>query len=298
MSVWGVLWCLALYTSAAAVTGSELDTLNNDDGQHSCSRWLNFNATNCSYECGSSLDAIVVDSSEPIIQLRGCHYMTASADWNKTVVGASLYACTLSFKPSKNCMNTVSCDDFPSADEPQFCSKLNRHSQLCSQCKPGYAPSVYSYSMACVKCNHSKYNRLKYVAVAFIPITVFYIVIVTFQVTVTSAPVNALILCSQIITSSFYARQFYTAAVEYSQLKSAYLTAISFQTVVSIWNLDFFRATYIPFCLTPDANNYTSFSRFGLHYRSISTGTNSPHLYFCSTSQSWYCYCYVCLEAS
>ena len=254
LAVWSVLVSSVIRTSAVAAGGSELDTLYSDNGQY-CSKWLRFNGTNCSYECGSSLDGIIADSSSPIVLLHGCNYMTASANGNKTVVGASIYACSASFKPFESCMNDVACAKFSSTDEASLCSPLNRHSQLCSQCKPGYAPPVYSYSMACVKCNHSQYNWLKYIAVAFVPVTVFYLVIVTFQITVTSAPVNALVLSSQIITSSYYARLFFTTYVQYSEkINGAYFAMISFETVFSIWNLDFFRATYTPFCLTPSAN--------------------------------------------
>ena len=152
-------------------------------------------------------------------------------------------------------LNDVSCANFSSMDEASLCSPLNRYSQLCSQCKPGYAPPVYSYSMDCVKCNHSQYNWLKYIAVAFVPVTVFYVVIVTFQITVTSVPIIILVTSSQIVTSSFFARQFFTTYVQYSKkIDSAYFTMISYETVFSIWNLDFLRATYTPFCLTPSAN--------------------------------------------
>ena len=254
--VWSVLVSSVIHTSAGAAVGSELDTFYTDNSQY-CSKWLKFNGTmaNCNYECGSSLDGTIADSSSPIVLLHGCNYMTASANGNKTVVGASIYACSASFIPYRNCMNDVSCANFSSANEASLCSPLNRYSQLCSQCKPGYAPPVYSYSMACVKCNRSQYNWLKYIAVAFVPVTVFYLVIVTFQITVTSAPVNGLVLSSQIITSSFYARLFFTTYAQYSEkIDSAYFTLISYETVFSIWNLDFFRATYTPFCLTPSAN--------------------------------------------
>ena len=254
LSVFSVLVSSVIHTSAGAAGGSELETFYTDNGRY-CSKWLKFNGIDCSYECGSSLNGIIADSSSPIVLLHGCNYMTASANGNKTVVGASIYACSASFIPYTNCMNDVSCANFSSAHEASLCSPLNRYSQLCSQCKPSYAPPVYSYSMDCVKCNHSRYNWLKYIVVAFVPVTVFYLVIVTFQITVTSAPVNALVLSSQIITSSFYARQFFTTYVQYSErIDSAYFTQITFETIVSIWNLDFFRATYTPFCLTPSTN--------------------------------------------
>ncbi len=47
---------------------------------------------------------------------------------------------------------------------------------------PGYAPAVYSYSSACVECKNYKYNWIKYIAIAYIPLTVFYVLMVLLKV--------------------------------------------------------------------------------------------------------------------
>ena len=62
LAVCSVLVSSVIHTSAGAAGGSELDTFYTDNGQY-CSKWLKFNGTNCSYECGSSLDGIIADPS-------------------------------------------------------------------------------------------------------------------------------------------------------------------------------------------------------------------------------------------
>ncbi len=48
---------------------------------------------------------------------------------------------------------------------------------MCSQCEPGYAPALYSYRSACVECKNYKYNWIKYIAIAYIPMTVLIVLL-------------------------------------------------------------------------------------------------------------------------
>ena len=75
-----------------------------------------------------------------------------------------------------------------------MCEGLNRTGLLCSQCKPGLGPAVFSYVHQCLECLDSKYGWLLYIFLATFPTTVLFLVIVFFQVRmVTSAPMNAFI---------------------------------------------------------------------------------------------------------
>jgi len=56
----------------------------------------------------------------------------------------------------------------------------------CSKCKHRFVPSLYSYSLACVECSNYTMNWIKYIAVAFLPLTLFLGVIVVFRLSVTS----------------------------------------------------------------------------------------------------------------
>ena len=55
------------------------------------------------------------------------------------------------------------------------CAGLNRESQLCGRCKKGFASPVYSYSMQCVPCKSSHLNWMKYIVIAFGPVTLFFL---------------------------------------------------------------------------------------------------------------------------
>ena len=116
---------------------------------------------------------------------------------------------------------------------------------MCTECVDGYAYPVYSYSLACVECKDYEYNWLKYIAVAFLPLTVFYIIVILFRISVTSGAMNGYVLMCQLITTPMNVRLFNTVTIGN---KFVLLLYVSFH---GIWNLDFFRGFYTPFCLHP-----------------------------------------------
>ena len=60
------------------------------------------------------------------------------------------------------------------------CGKYNRDSILCGDCLPGFSPLLYSYDMKCVNCTgqNMTYNWIKYIAVAYVPLTIFFFFVV------------------------------------------------------------------------------------------------------------------------
>ena len=61
--------------------------------------------------------------------------------------------------------------------------------------------SAYSYDLRCVNCSGGHYNWAKYVAVALLPLTLFFILVVTFQISVTLPPMVALVHILQLIVA-------------------------------------------------------------------------------------------------
>ena len=133
------------------------------------------------------------------------------------------------------------------------CSLFNREGILCGQCIKDHAPPVYSFSLKCVPCsNVSLWTTIPYyILVAYGPLTIFLGVIVVFTVSVNTALLRGFILACQLISCNILMR--ITAAGE--ELNGDWcpfnvLTKI-FGSVYGIWNLNFFRIVYKPFCLHP-----------------------------------------------
>ena len=131
------------------------------------------------------------------------------------------------------------------------CTSFNRRGLLCGKCKNGYGTAAYSFSLKCVSCHNETLwkNILLYVAAAYGPLTVFLVIIIVFTVSVNSAPLHGWIFMCQMITMSPHMRVI-TALIDMNKMhhSSAYKFAAS---VYGIWNLDFFRTVYFPFCLHP-----------------------------------------------
>ena len=130
------------------------------------------------------------------------------------------------------------------------CGPQKRRSQMCGECKPGYAPPVYSYSLACVNCTTSNWG--KYTAVSFIPLTGFFFFVVTFRISAFSPKLHGFILFSQIVTCPCFLRDLEIKMPSLPPIQKHLVQA--FLSFLGIWNLDFFRLVYSPFCLHPHAD--------------------------------------------
>ena len=114
------------------------------------------------------------------------------------------------------------------------------------QVHEGFALSVYSYSINCVDCQGRASNSQKYMAVAFLPLTAFFVLVITFRTSAASGLMNTLIFVSQIGTAPVMMR--------FILLKNPRTTALlmfTLSSLCSLWNLDYFRWLYPPFCLHP-----------------------------------------------
>ena len=131
------------------------------------------------------------------------------------------------------------------------CANFNREGLLCGRCITNHSPAVYSFSMRCVECqNVSLWKRtLLYITVAYGPLTIFLFTIIFFTVSVNSAPLYGLIFLCQFIVCSMHMRGL-TIMFEDGLVNHSYSYQI-LGTVYGIWNLDFFRSVYPPFCLHP-----------------------------------------------
>ena len=132
-------------------------------------------------------------------------------------------------------------------DLNQFmCGGLNRTGLLCSDCKPGLGPAVFSYALSCLKCLDGGYGWLLYMFLATVPTTIMFLVVIICQIRITAAPMNAFIFICQILSSMVNINQhMFTDASN----PSYYLT-LCFLTVYGVFNLDFLRYIIPHFCLS------------------------------------------------
>ena len=85
-----------------------------------------------------------------------------------------------------------------------MCGPLNRKGLVCSQCADGFGPSVTSFGYECVNCTDAWYGVPLYLLLEFVPLTVFFLVILVFQISVTSPPIPCFIMYAQLIVIALY----------------------------------------------------------------------------------------------
>lgn len=180
--------------------------------------------------------------------LATCYCMSFELESNRSVVGSCLHGCYEEF------YHPVPRNE---ANLSTMCNHMKRTGLMCGQCEDRYGHPVYSYSLECVECSAYSYNWLKYIGAAFLPLTVFYVIVLVFRVSATSPALNSYILVSQVITVPIASEMIHHFTSSHSETQYQHLLQL-FSVLVSsfygIWNLDFFRVAYKPFCLHPALN--------------------------------------------
>ena len=207
-----------------------------------CPPWFTKDPITGKCNRGPRLDGIIEqDMSLMQTQVMQCYCMTE--DESVLSVGFCLQRCLYLRKP----YYTLPCD----IDQLQNWScppQMNRRGYLCSQCKEGYGFPVYSYALECVKCKDYKYSWIKYVAVVYGPLTLFYVIVALFAINFASPTFCGVVMFFQIVGNPVVVQlMVQDSHGEHSQLLDI---AITF---ASLWNLDFFRK-YYKFCLHPNAS--------------------------------------------
>ena len=85
-----------------------------------------------------------------------------------------------------------------------MCGPLNRKGLVCSECADDFGPSGTPFGYRCVNCTDARYGVPLFLFLEFVPITAFYVIVLAFQISTTSAPMPCFILCSQFIVIAFY----------------------------------------------------------------------------------------------
>ena len=123
-----------------------------------------------------------------------------------------------------------------------MCGRFNRSRQLCGKCKTNYSPPVYSYDLHCTLCSGGKYNWIKYIAIAFVPLTVFLVLILCCRISATSPKLYMYVTFCQALATPANIRVLLIASGKSSFPRATIILVRILSTLYGFWNLDFFRA--------------------------------------------------------
>ncbi len=215
------------------------------DRQEECPTWFFWNKVSKQCEC-HSIGQVRCSQARNHTWLRRMNCMTYDNKTSSTVVALCPFS---SFKAEPH--HYMLLPENRSQLNDAMCDKVNRNGLLCSRCKPGYGPAVLSYGHSCAKCSGGYSGWLLYICLALIPTTVFFLIIVLCQVRTTSAPMNLLVFTYQLVSVSI--AQHPHEVVYYS--KTAKIVYGIGGTLMTSWNLDFFRLVILPFCVSENLSN-------------------------------------------
>ena len=109
-----------------------------------------------------------------------------------------------------------------------------------------------SFRIQCSNCTDAWYKIPLYLFFELAPITILYVVILVFHVNVTSAPMTCFIMYSQLITILLRVDNHDASITKILFTENMTIRPVTkvILTVYGVWNLDFFRDIFPPFCIS------------------------------------------------
>ena len=127
-----------------------------------------------------------------------------------------------------------------------MCGPMNRKGLLCTECMDGFGTSFTSLENTCSNCTRS-YGIPLYILAEIVPLTLFYLIILIFQLNLTDSPMTCYIYYSQTLIS-------YVSKGGNSELNRNWFQArgprLAVHALYGMWNLDILRYVLPPFCIS------------------------------------------------
>lgn len=181
--------------------------------------WMGYSLSNNNTTCQFGLDRYLLHSTCPLGQ---CINKDSKQNQSRLLPG------TTSIK----------------ALDEAVCGK-SRTGVLCSKCRDGYAPHYHHSTHACKEGVEScKFGWLLYIVSEIIPVTIFFIVVMVFDIKFTDGAVSGFILFVQLSDTMLI------KANGFIQLPDHVLIALDvYRFITRIFNLNFFAIDGLSFCL-------------------------------------------------
>ena len=145
-----------------------------------------------------------------------------------------------------------------------LCNGTHRMGVLCGQCQPGYAPAINSggYGSECVPCDaeSSKVNWIYYLLAVYVPLLVVFLVIIAFNIRLTTGPLNSFILFAQVISTTIDINQQGAAPLNLVYGTGTRAFEKSYEVPFNLFNLNLFGNLLPPFCLVDNFNTLDAIS--------------------------------------
>ena len=127
------------------------------------------------------------------------------------------------------------------------CGGSNRTGTLCGKCIDGYSVTLNSPTFACNKCDDEYILGVLYLLLSYIlPVTILFVLIMRYNIRMTTGPIGSFIFFSQIISSEFHYILIYTINANNPTTLNIFSAILG---IYSISNLDFFNYDIFKYCI-------------------------------------------------
>ena len=126
------------------------------------------------------------------------------------------------------------------------CGNRNRTGLLCGECVDGYSVLINSPTFACYKCQGHHFGVIYLLLCYIIPVSILFIIIMTYNIRMTYGPFSAFLFYSQLISSQYHRNLDYFLNADSPTTLSVSNILL---TIYSISNLDFFQHEEFAYCL-------------------------------------------------
>ena len=196
-------------------------------------------------KCGNISEDILQCHQNKSSTISHCYCVTFDETTGLTSAGNCINTC--GFGARSNLYhalpnNKMDLDDY-------LCGPFNRTGTLCGKCRDGLYPLVFSLDMNCVDCPNGKSNWWKYVLATFLPLTVFFFIVLFFNVNVTSSSFHGFIWYIQGLAIPPLARVVLITIRQYYVIVTGARCGLA---LYGIWTLDFLRSFDLGICLGTD----------------------------------------------
>ncbi len=254
--------CLLLFFAVPSLALEVNSTLDDRKIWSRCGTKNESNGITQTCRCGDKIqDAIRCSDNTNSLLIQPCYCVFYEESENRTLAGNCMITCFNGFTGSITRYSITNGSDF----NEDMCHMLlsgkdsHREGRFCGRCKKDFGLAVYSYHYTtCIPCkDYSFKNWLRYFAVALLPLTVFYFIVVLLKINVSSSRLSGSIFAIQCWLCPLQLRIFDGWLTYAMDVHSNTLEFKCFNILLSAMgmvNLDFFRTLYPYFCLHPKLN--------------------------------------------
>ena len=210
-----------------------------------CNSWFIEEADEC--KCGVQIRSLLECSQiYKKIDIRDSYCLT----YYNTTELEYFGACPYNTKSANFGFNTIS-KTVTELDEI-MCGPLKRTGLLCSQCRSGLGPAVFSYYRECKECIAWPFGWIVFFVRLIVPQTLFCIVVMVFQINITAPTLNGFVVAAQLISSMLNNNPFLLPVKGNSYSLTKFVVDF-----YGIFNLDFFVYLLPSFCIHKDMSVHT-----------------------------------------